>query len=57
MMPKIKITTDRKPWVNGKPQASGQIVDVTSDVADMMVDKGFAEKMRAAPKKTVFDDD
>jgi len=57
MMPKIKITTDRKPWINGKPQASGQIVDVTSDVADMMVDKGFAEKMRAAPKKTVLDDD
>jgi len=52
-MPKIKITTDRRPWVNGKPQASGAVMDVDDATADAMVLKGFAEKVRGAPKKKV----
>jgi len=57
MMPKIKITTDRKPWVNGRPQPKGETLDVDADTADMMVELGFAEKVRGAPKKAVLDDD
>ena len=56
-MPKIKITTTRQPWVGGKPQPKGETLDVTSDVADLLIDRGFAEKVRGAPKKTVLDDD
>jgi hypothetical protein len=50
-MPKIKITTDRRPWVDGKPQSSGAVMDVDDATADAMVAKGFAEKVRGAPKK------
>lgn len=56
-MPKIKITTDRRPFVNGKPQAAGATLDVDADTADMMIERGFAEKVRGAPKKMVTDDD
>jgi hypothetical protein len=56
-MPKIKITTERRPWIDGKPQAAGAMLDVDADTADMMVERGFAEKVRGAPKKAVLDDD
>ena len=56
-MPKIKITTTRQPWVGGRPQPKGETLDVDADTADMMVESGFAEKVRGAPKKAVLDDD
>ena len=56
-MPKIKITTDLRPWVGGKPQPKGETLDVTSDVADLLIDRGFAEKVRGAPKKKPEVDD
>lgn len=56
-MPKIKITTDRRPWVDGKPQANGATLDVDDATADMMVANGFAEKVRGAPKKKAVLDD
>lgn len=56
-MPKIKITTDRRPWVDGKPQVNGAILDVDDATADAMVANGFAEKLRSAPKKKVKRDD
>lgn len=56
-MPKIKITTDRRPWVDGKPQANGAMLDVDDATADVLVANGFAEKLRVAPKKKAkFDD-
>ena len=56
-MPKIKITTDRRPWVVGKPQDNGATLDVDEATADTLVANGFAEKVRGAPKKKVgFDD-
>jgi hypothetical protein len=56
-MPKIKITTDRRPWVGGKPQANGATLDVDEATADTLAANGFAEKVRGAPKKKVgFDD-
>lgn len=56
-MPKIKITTDRRPWVDGKPQVNGATLDVDDATADTMVANGFAEKVRGAPKKKADLDD
>jgi len=56
-MPKIKITTDRCPWVSGKPQPIGTTLDVDDATAEAMVSNGFAEKQRGAPKKKADPDD
>jgi len=56
-MPKIKITTDRRPWIDGTPQANGAMLDVEDATADTLVANGFAEKVRGAPKKKVCLDD
>jgi len=39
-MPKIEITTDRRPWVDGKPQTNGAMLDVDDATADAMVANG-----------------
>lgn len=49
-MPKVKITTDRQPWVDDKPQPEGAVVEVDKATADILVGHGFAEIV-AAPKK------
>lgn len=49
-MPKVKITTDRQPWVEDKPQPNGAVLDVDKATADTLVDNGFAEIV-VAPKK------
>lgn len=46
---KIKITTDRQPWVNNEPQPLGAELDVSQEQAESLVKQGFAE-MLAAPK-------
>lgn len=56
-MPKIKITTDRRPWVDRKPQPMGATLDVDDATADALVENGFAEKVRGAPKKKASLDD
>lgn len=56
-MSKIKITTDRRPWIDGKPQANGATLDVNDATADTMVANGFAEKVCSAPKKKADLDD
>lgn len=48
---KIKITTDRKPWVNGSKANKGDVVEVTAAEAKAMIGNGFAEEVKAAPKK------
>ena len=40
---KIKITTDRKPWVNDAPQVIGAEVDCSDADAKALIDNGFAE--------------
>ena len=56
-MTKIKITTERRPWVHGKPQVNGATLDVDEATAYTLAANGFAEKVRGAPKKKVgFDD-
>jgi hypothetical protein len=52
-MPKVKITTDRQPWIDDKPQPEGAELDVSADVAATLVDLGFAvvvEAKKAASK-------
>lgn len=42
-MPKVKITTDRQPWVNDAPQALGAVIETDKETADTLLEKGFAE--------------
>lgn len=44
---KIKITTDRKPWLNNEPQAMGAEIDVCDATAAALVKLGFAEIIEA----------
>jgi len=48
-MAKITITTDRQPWVGGKPRAKGDVIDVSADDAKALAGAGFAEV--EAPKR------
>lgn len=48
---KIKITTDRQPWVNGKAQAKGALVDTDDETASTLVGRGWAEASRGRKKK------
>lgn len=47
---KIKITTDRQPWVHDQPQPMGAELEVSQEQADSLVKQGFAEIV-AAPKR------
>ena len=40
---KIKITTDRKPWVNNAPQDIGAEIECDDADARALIDYGFAE--------------
>lgn len=40
---KIKITTDRQPWLNDRPQAMGAEIEVSDADAAALVKLGFAE--------------
>ena len=48
---KITITTDRKPWIEGRRTDKGEVVDVTAAEAKAMISNGFAKEVKAAPKK------
>lgn len=47
---KIKITTDRQPWVNGQPHDCDAEVEVSAEDGAALIDAGFAVAI-AAPKK------
>jgi hypothetical protein len=47
---KIRITTDRQPWVNGTPHPKGAEVDVSAADAHALIELGFAETIKAAQK-------
>ena len=49
-MPKIRITTDRKPWLNGSPLEVGTEVDATDADARTLINLGFAEEIKVARK-------
>jgi hypothetical protein len=48
---KIKITTDRHPWVNGSPQAKGALVDTDDATAATLIGWDWAEASRGRKKK------
>lgn len=47
---KIRITTDRQPWVNKQPHPKGAEVEVSAADAHMLIELGFAETIKAAQK-------
>ena len=40
---KVKITTDRRPFYNGRPSMMGETIEVTQLEADEIVKNGFGE--------------
>jgi len=48
---KIKIITDRRPWVDGRKTEMGEIVDVADDVAKAMMANEFAQRVDEVKKK------
>ena len=39
---KIKIITERLPWIGGKPRALNEEIDANADDAKALIDSGFA---------------
>jgi hypothetical protein len=48
---KITITTDRKPWIEGRKTEKGEVVEVTAAEAKAMIANGFAQEVKEAAKK------
>jgi len=44
---KIKITSDREPWVNNAPQALGAVVECSDADGQIMIDAGLADPVVA----------
>ena len=40
---KIRCISDRKPWTDTKELAKGEVVEVTPEVAKVLIDAKFAE--------------
>lgn len=47
---KIKITTDRQPFLNDEPKNMGDIVEVSAEEAATFIENGFAEEVETADK-------
>lgn len=47
---KIKITTDRQPFLNDEPKNMGDIVEVSAEEAATFIENGFAEEVKTADK-------
>jgi hypothetical protein len=47
---KIKITTDRMVWVNDRAHPQGAEVEVSAADAHALIELGFAETIKSAPK-------
>ena len=47
---KIKITTDRQPFLNNEPKNMGDIVEVSAEEAATFIENGFAEEVKTADK-------
>lgn len=50
---KIKVTTDRKPWLNDRPLDQGSEIEATEAEAKILIDAGFAEIVEPAKAKRV----
>ena len=47
---KIKITTDRQPFLDDEPRNMGDIVEVSAEEAETFIANGFAEEVKTADK-------
>jgi hypothetical protein len=55
-MVKIKILTDRMPWIGGEARKAGEIVDAPEDGAEWLLEQGWAREVREEkPKKVARD--
>ena len=56
---KIKLITDHGVWIDGKSRGIGYEATLDDDVAQAIIDNGFAEEVKAkrAVKKAVADDE
>ena len=48
---KITITTDRKPWIDGRKTEKGEVVEVTAAEAKAMIANGFAVEVQVKKPK------
>jgi hypothetical protein len=48
---KIKIITDRRPFVDGERAEQGDVVEVSAAEAKAMIANGFAQEAKASPKR------
>jgi hypothetical protein len=48
---KIKITTDRRPFINEEQLEQGAEVDVSDEEAKVFIENGFAIKVTDKPKR------
>lgn len=48
---KIKITTDRRPFINEEQLEQGAEVDVSDEEAKVFIENGFAVKVTDKPKR------
>jgi len=55
-MPKIQITSDRRPWVGGKARDVGEILDVSEFDAEILENRGLGEIVKPAPRRAKKDD-
>ena len=49
-MTKILCTSERRPWIDGKPRQMNETVEVTADVAKIALATGFFEAVKDVSK-------
>ena len=47
---KIKITTDRQPFLDNEPKNIGDVVEVSAEEAAIFIENGFAEEVKTTSK-------
>ncbi len=47
---KIKITTDRQPFLDDEPKNMGDIVEVSAEEGATFIENGFAEEVKTTTK-------
>lgn len=51
MTVEVKITTDRRPFFNGRPSGQGETINVTQEEADLIVENGWGDILTPTKKK------
>lgn len=53
---KIKVISNRRPWIDGKPREIGYECELDAETAQAMIDNGLAEKKMGCPAAAKKDD-